>query len=86
MDRRGDRITELWAWIQVDPADDCEGIPALHAPHPVDGHLMAMPMIGSDRERMMSLKQYAHQFAKISGRPIQLRKFTVMEVVEEVKP
>ncbi len=83
--RRGDRITEMIAYICMDEADDCEGIPALSGPHPTDPDAqMFIPMVGADRERMMSLLPAARSMVKATGKKIRIVRFTHMEELGEV--
>lgn len=72
----GFRISELWAFTQVDPIDNQEGIITLSSP------AGPLPMIASDRVRMDAFKPYAQMVAKQIGRPVILRRFTLAEDVE----
>lgn len=76
----GFRISELWAWCQVDPRDDQEGIITLETRHG------PMPLIASDRVRLRDLRLYARMVATSTGRPVRLRRFTFAEDVETVEP
>lgn len=76
----GFRITQLWAWTQVDPADNQEGIV---------GTLMGrnwMPLIASDRVRLDDLRPIARDMARTTGRAVRLRRFVAAEDVEVVDP
>jgi hypothetical protein len=85
--RRGDRITEVYAYICLDQADDCEGIPAFAGPHPNDPNAtMFMPMVGADRERMLALLPMARQMVKVTGKKMRVVRFTHIEEIEEVAP
>lgn len=75
----GFKITELWAWVSVDPEDGDEGIPAF-----LDIHGAWMPMIMADRDRIKGLRKQAEQMAKLTPNPLQLRKFSVMTVEDEI--
>lgn len=73
----GFRISELWAWTQID-VDDQEGIITLDSPQG------PMPMIASDRVRLKQFRVYARMIAKATGRPVRLRRFVFAEDVETV--
>lgn len=73
----GFRISELWAYTQID-TDDQEGIITLHTP---EG---PMPLIASDRIRLGDIKLYARMVAKSTGRPVRLRRFTFAEDVDTI--
>lgn len=69
------RITELWAYVSVDPSDGNEGV--IGAPIPGIGH---MPMVGADEQRMKSLRPFIE---KLKGEvPIKLIRFTHREDIE----
>ncbi len=74
--RQGDRITEMWAWTAVDPKDDCEGVLALLTP--------PLPLVGGDRERIESFRNYAEAIGNANGQAIRLLRFSNVEVVEQV--
>lgn len=69
----GFRITEIWAWTQVDPKDNQEGIITFDSP------LGPMPMIASDRVRMSQFRLYAQMVANQIGREVKLRHFVASE-------
>lgn len=71
---RGFRITSLWAWTVVDPADDQEGIAAFLG---ADGTWV--PLIASDRVRLNDLQPLADRTAQALGRPVRLRRFVPAE-------
>jgi hypothetical protein len=75
----GFRISELWAWTQVDSKDNQEGIITLHTKQG------PMPLIASDRVRLNDLRMYARMVAKSNGRPVTLRRFVFAEDVETVE-
>lgn len=79
-DCTGKTITELWAWVALDPLDGNEGIPAFL--DPLTNTMM--PMIMADGERIKQLRRTAEMYAEISPTPVQLRKFSVMTVVDEL--
>lgn len=66
----GFRITTLWAWTAVDPADDQEGIVGL--PQPAGG---ALPMIASDRVALDRLRPLAELIANVNRTTLYLRRF-----------
>lgn len=77
----GHRITELWAWITLDDGDGDEGIPAFMGPNNT-----AMPLIGSDHNRIESLRPVAEEVAAMSRHAVELRHFTVMTVEDTIPP
>lgn len=74
------KVDELWAWVSVDPEDQNEGIIAFESP------MGPMPMVGADRERMMSMKKFAEQTAQKSGIEVKLLRFTKRNEIEILKP
>lgn len=80
-DCTGKTITELWAWVVLDPTDGNEGIPAF-----MDINGTWMPMIMGDGERIQQLEAQAKLVAMMSPHPVQLRKFSVMTVERELAP
>lgn len=77
----GHKIDEMWAWVAFDPEDGNEGIPAFAAA----GGLM-LPMVGADWDMVRSLRSLAQDAANLSGRPITLRRFSQMTVVDTLEP
>jgi hypothetical protein len=78
------QITEMFAWI-VRERDGGDGVPALLMPNPAgEGPPMLFPLMGSDRERMESLRVPAMQLAGIM--PLRLVRFTNMDVLETHGP
>ena len=77
----GFRIERLWAYTQVDPADDQEGVCAFLAP---DGTWM--PLVASDHVRAEQYKGIARGLARASGRPIKLSMFERRVDIEEIRP
>jgi hypothetical protein len=73
------KVNEIWAYLSVDPTDGNEGVIAA----PIGS--LTMPLIGADKERMISLKPIAEELAKRSGIEIKLVKFSRREVVETIK-
>lgn len=72
----GHRIVEMWAWVGLDDGDGNEGIPAFLA---ADG-VTQMPLIGSRRKAIESMRDIAEQAAALSRHPFELRRFSVMTV------
>jgi hypothetical protein len=73
----GFRVTECFAFLQIDPADNQEGTPTLL----IDAGLMA-PMLSFDRRHMESLRPIAQDYARQTGRRIRLVRFTQLEEIE----
>jgi hypothetical protein len=76
----GFRISELWAWTQVDPADNQEGIIA------VNSKQGPLPLIASDRVRLADLELFAQMVANQTGREVRLTRFTLAETVRTLPP
>ena len=74
------RIDEMYAFTQVDPADNTEGIIAFHAG---SGW---MPMVGADMERVQYLRPRAQEVANATGTPVKVLRFSVREEVAEIRP
>ena len=75
------RITEMYAYVVVDPADDTEGVPAFAGP---DG--MMMPLVGADTVRAEALRPVAQRMATQMGVTVELVRFTVRESIETLQP
>jgi hypothetical protein len=73
------KITILYAWV-VEHPDGEDGIPAINA-----GDGTVLPLVGSDRERIESLRHAALSCA-MQGMPVKLCKFSTMEVLETIQP
>lgn len=81
----GNKITELYAWIALDPADDNEGMPATDIV--IDGMRYFVPLLGADMDRVTSLRRYAKEVkASMPGNVVfRLRRFIITdEVVDEL--
>lgn len=78
----GFRITELWAFVAVDPDDNQEGLPAFNDPVTGQWH----PLVCADERRVDSIRGMAQRLANMSGRPLELRRFTTMTHVETIEP
>lgn len=80
----GFRVTEVYAFLMIDPTDGDEGVPAAEAI--IDGHLMPLPMIAADATRLTILRAWAKDIAHTARRPIVLARFSVREDVEVIEP
>lgn len=69
------KIVKLYAWICTEP-DGEHGIPAFN----LNGAVM--PLIGSDLERMESLRPYAEMAHREHGYPVELVEFSTRTVLE----
>ena len=74
------KITELYAWVMADKDVNDEGVPAIKLGD------MAMPLMGADRQRAVSLRATAQDIADQLGKPIKLVRSTSLEVVEILNP
>ena len=75
------RIESMYAFIQLDPADNTEGVIAFMAPSGT-----WMPMVGADMERVEQLRPWAQETAKVTGNPVRLVHFTHREEIEVIEP
>jgi hypothetical protein len=71
------KITELWAYVST---DDVEGIAASYS-RELD---MMAPMIGADKDRLISLKPEAQKIADLCGKELVLKRFQLVEDSLEV--
>ena len=76
------RIDSMYAFIQLDPADNTEGVIAFLDPV---SH-MWMPAVGADMERVEQVRSIAELTAKSTGHPVQLVHFTHREEIEVIEP
>lgn len=75
--RRGDRITELWAWVAIDPADDCEAVVG----HPdAPGGLL----FGADEDRVRCLQPLAEDASARLGLEVKLVRFAARIEIETI--
>lgn len=74
------KITELYAWVVADTGPDDEGVPAFTTSQG------ALPMMGADMERAVSLRPMAVNVAQQLGRPVKLIRSTGIEIVEIIQP
>jgi hypothetical protein len=82
----GKRITQIFCFIALDTADDCEGIPAIEGPHPLSGGGIMMPLVGADQARLEALIPLARQMVKQTGKKMRLVRFSQMEELGEITP
>lgn len=74
------KITEFYAWVCEEP-DGGDGVPAIDI-----GAGYPLPLVGSDRERMESLRAHAMAVCHGMGLPIRLVRFHGIEVLESHEP
>lgn len=74
----GQKIEKLYAWVATGP-DGGEGICSSLLPSGLQ-----LPLIGADRARIESLRQWAEAIHDGTGYPVQLRLFSAMTVIDEV--
>lgn len=72
------KITEMYAFITEDKGPDDEGVVAMHLGS------QWMPLVGADLKRVASLKPYALDIAKKTGKKVKLIHFTHREDLEEI--
>jgi len=71
------KVHELWAYVAEDEQGE-EGIVS----YPTE--LGVMPLIGADRERMKSLRRWALAASLARGKPVELRRYHLVESEIEV--
>lgn len=72
-----ERIDEMFAFIVVDD-DGTEGIPATYL-----GNTL-YPLVGADMKRVESLRPAAEDYARSSGKPVRLVRFSTREELEVI--
>jgi hypothetical protein len=75
----GMRIEQLWAYLSIDPNDDCEGVIGFVAP---DRNWM--PMIASDEKRVKALRPLVDRLIQKEKLKVRLVKFEARVDVEEL--
>lgn len=65
------KIVEMYAFVATDKDENDEGIMAYF-----DGKSW-MPMVGSDMERVESLRPFADKLSQIAGKPYKILKFVL---------
>lgn len=73
-------IDEMYAWV-ITQSDGGEGIPAA-----MGASGMWLPLVGADKDRMESFRNYATELATVEGRPLHLARFSAKEVIETIEP
>lgn len=74
-------IDELYAFVVLDPTDETEGIPTW-SPEPG----VSAPVIGSDHDRVVSMREYVQQMATALQLPMTLVRFSQREELEVIEP
>lgn len=77
----GPRITEMFAFVAVDPDTDIEGVCAFRS-----WRHGWVPMVGADPARVDQLRPQAQEIARATGQPVTVLRFTVRETVETIEP
>lgn len=74
----GQKIAALYAWVAEEP-DGGEGV--------CSGFIggVQMPLIGTDMDRIKSLRPFPRQARVLSGYPIRLVRYAHREVLEELE-
>lgn len=73
-------IDQMYAFIQLDPLDNTEGVIAF-----MTGDTW-MPMVGADMARVEMLRPIAQQVASNTGTEVKLIRLTAREEVEVIPP
>lgn len=76
----GFRITEIFAFVSVDPDGD-EGVCGFHSK---DG--VFWPMVAADVRRLKDFFPIAEEISKETGVKIEVRHFTKMETLSVITP
>lgn len=74
------KIEEMWAWVSSDEGG--EGILAA----PIKEGVLSLPLVGADRDRMLSYARIAQQMADVFGIEVKLVRFTTRVDVERITP
>ena len=74
------RIESMYAFIQLDPRDNTEGVIAFMDPNTRTW----MPMVGADMSRIEQLRPLAKDTARITKRPVRLVHFIGRNDVEVI--
>lgn len=75
----GFKIKELWAYVATE-SDGTEGVCGWRTSSGM------VPLIGADKERVVSMRPRAADVARQSGVPIKLVKFSTREDIETIEP
>lgn len=73
------KVDQMWAFVVMDDDGD-EGVPAVK----MNGNFY--PLVGADMARAKSVREQAVEVSNGTGRPVELRRFTTMEVIETIHP
>jgi hypothetical protein len=76
-------ITEIWAFVSVDPEDNMEGVLSAPLMGPGSQVPLQMPLIAADKNRLDSLWPVARRIAEITGKKCKLVRFHNREDIEE---
>lgn len=76
------KIEEVYIFVAIGEKGECA---AAFIRNLGEGQHLSMPLIAADKERVDSLRPYAVEIAKETGKTIKLIKFTTREDVEEIK-
>jgi hypothetical protein len=74
------QIDQMYAFTQVDPLDNTEGVIAFLAE---SGWI---PMVGADMDRIEYLRPMAQRVANETRTPVKLLRFSFRQVMEELIP
>ena len=74
------RIETMYAYCMIDKEDNSEGIISVR----MNGE--HFPLVGADLLRLSDLKKMAQEAANAKNQKVILKKFTSMEIVEELCP
>lgn len=77
-------IDEMWAWIAEEEEEE-EGVIGAYAPVAgIPESEVFHPLVGADKERIESFRDYAEMISENLGVPVRLVKFSNREVLEEL--
>lgn len=76
--KEGATVSEIWAYLVIDPKDKNEGIAGFQTPTGM------MPMIAADRGRVEHLREYAEDISRNLGVDIRLVRFSAREIVDTI--
>jgi len=73
---QGQAIEAMYAWVATE-RDGGEGVLGMDI-----GLGGVTPLVGADMDRMRSLRPYAEQLKRVTGRPVRLVRFSRREDLE----
>lgn len=76
------RIEELFTFVAEDKGPDDEGIVAM--PFISQEGSVMMPLVGADMSRIKSLRPWAEEIKRRTGKSVKLLRFSSREVLEEI--